>query len=122
MKAVFLDLASLAEQDLDLSGFAQVFDDWQTFPATTPEQRLARIGDAEVVVLNKVVLDQATLRAAPRLRLVCITATGCNNIDVETATALGVSPQGSTTSASDVRSRPVASGTVDEPLTSSLAS
>ena len=35
-------------------------------------------------------LDQATLRAAPRLRLVCITATGFNNIDVETARELGI--------------------------------
>ena len=90
MKGVFLDLASLAEQDLDLSAFAAVLDDWHTFPATAPDQRLEHIGDAEVVVLNKVVLDDEILRAAPNLRLVCITATGYNNVAIDTAQELGI--------------------------------
>jgi glycerate dehydrogenase len=90
MKGVFLDLASLAEQDLDLGAFADVLDDWQTFPATAPDQRLEHIGDAEVVVLNKVVLDDEVLRAAPNLRLVCITATGFNNVAIDTARELGI--------------------------------
>lgn len=90
MKGVFLDLASLAEQDLDLGDFDRVFDDWRTFPATAPEDRLANIADAEVVVLNKVVLDADILRAAPNLKLVCITATGYNNVDIETARELGI--------------------------------
>jgi glycerate dehydrogenase len=90
MKGVFLDLASLAEQDLDLGAFEQTLDDWRTFPATAPDDRLAHIGDAEVVVLNKVVLDDAILRAAPSLRLVCITATGYNNVATDTARELGI--------------------------------
>jgi glycerate dehydrogenase len=90
MKAVFLDLASLAERDLDLSGFQAVADDWHSYPATAPEDRVARIADADVVVTNKVVLDEAVLRAAPNLKLVCLTATGFNNVSVETARELGV--------------------------------
>jgi len=90
MKGVFLDLASLAEQDLDLGAFGDVLDDWHTFPATAPDKRLEHIGDAEVVVLNKVVLDDEVLRAVSNLRLVCITATGFNNVAIDTARELGI--------------------------------
>ena len=90
MKAVFLDLASLAERDLDLSGFEAAVDDWRSYPATAPEDRVARIGEADIVVTNKVVLDDAVLRAAPNLSLVCLTATGFNNVAVETARELGI--------------------------------
>lgn len=89
-KAVMLDLASLAEEDLDLSGFDALLDDWRTYPATAPDDRLEHIGDAEIVVTNKVVLDDAILRAAPNLRLVCLTATGYNNVAIDTARELGI--------------------------------
>jgi len=87
---VFLDLASLAEADLNLSALQNSLPDWRSFAATSAEQRLAHIADAEVVVLNKVVMDAEILRAAPNLKLICITATGTNNIDLETAAELGV--------------------------------
>ena len=90
MKGVFLDVASLAEGDLDLSGFDEVLGDWRSFPATSPEERLANIGDAEIVITNKVVLDDALLRAASGIRLICLTATGYNNVAIETARELGI--------------------------------
>ena len=90
MKGVFLDLASLAEQDLDLTEFDEVLTDWRTFPATAPDQRLGHIADAEVVVTNKVVLDETMLEAAPNLRLICLTATGYNNVAIEAAREQGV--------------------------------
>jgi len=90
MKGVFLDLASLAEQDLDLDGFDNVLSDWKTFPVTGPEQRLDHIADAEVVVTNKVVLDETVLKGAPNLRLVCLTATGYNNVAINAARELGI--------------------------------
>ncbi|MGB5465984.1 MAG: D-2-hydroxyacid dehydrogenase [Sedimenticolaceae bacterium] len=90
MKAVFLDLASLAERDLDLSAFERVVDVWHSYPATAPADRLAHIGDADIVVTNKVVLDDAVLRAAPNLRLICLTATGYNNVAVDTARELDI--------------------------------
>lgn len=86
----FLDLASLAESDLDLSDLRAVLPAWRMYPATSPAQRLTHIGDATVVVLNKVVMDRQTLQAAENLKLVCITATGTNNIDLEAAAALGI--------------------------------
>jgi glycerate dehydrogenase len=90
MKGVFLDLDSLAADDLDLSALDTLLDDWRTYPSTAPEQRLAHIADAEIVVTNKVALDEAILRAAPALRLVTLTATGYNNVDIETAKARGI--------------------------------
>lgn len=89
-KGVMLDLSSLAEQDLDLSAFDRAVDEWRTYAATAPEQRQARIADADIVVTNKVVLDDAVLRAAPNLRLICLTATGYNNVAVDTARELGI--------------------------------
>jgi glycerate dehydrogenase len=90
MRGVFLDLASLAEADLDLSGFEPLFDDWQTFPRTAPDERIERMAAADVVVTNKVVLDEAVLRSASNLKLVCLTATGYNNVDIDTARELGI--------------------------------
>lgn len=90
MKGVFLDLASLAEQDLDLSAFETAIDQWKTYPATAAEQRLERIADVEIVVTNKVVLDDTILRAAPNLKLICLTATGYNNVAIDTAAELGI--------------------------------
>ncbi|MCB1802563.1 MAG: D-2-hydroxyacid dehydrogenase [Gammaproteobacteria bacterium] len=90
MRAVFLDVASLAEQDLDLSAFASLVDDWRSYPATAPDQRSEHIGDAEIVITNKVVLDDAVIRAAQNLRLVCVTATGYNNIALDTARERGI--------------------------------
>ena len=90
MKAVFLDLASLAEQDLDLSEFERVVDEWRSYPATAPDERVARIADADIVVTNKVVLDDAVVRAAPNLKLICLTATGYNNVAIETARERGI--------------------------------
>ena len=90
MHAVFLDLASLAEQDLDLSAFEATCDQWRTFAATAPAERVANIGDAEIIVTNKVVLDEAVLRAVPNVKLICLTATGYNNVDIDTAQQLGI--------------------------------
>ena len=90
LSGVFLDLASLHPEDLDLSALRNLLDDWREYPATAPEDRLAHIGEADVVVLNKVVLDRAVFEAAPRLKLVCVTATGTNNIDLAAAAEHGV--------------------------------
>jgi glycerate dehydrogenase len=58
--------------------------------ATRPDQVATRIRDAAVVISNKVILDRAALQAAAALRLVCIAATGTNNIDLDAARRLGI--------------------------------
>ncbi len=90
MKAVFLDVNSLDRGDLDFSAVQALVDQWQGYEATSPAQVDECIADAEIVVVNKVVLDAAALRRAEKLRLVCIVATGTNNVDLEAAKSLGI--------------------------------
>jgi glycerate dehydrogenase len=88
--AVFLDRESLDRHDLDLSRLTAATPDWRWFEYTSADQTLAHIGDATIVASNKVVLDRAILTQAPNLQLVCIAATGTNNIDLDAAHELGI--------------------------------
>ena len=90
MLGVFLDRDSLDCGDLDFNGIDRILPDLRYYPATAPDQVAARIAEAEVVISNKVVLDAAVLHHAPRLRLICIAATGLNNVDLAAATSRGV--------------------------------
>lgn len=85
MRGVFLDSDSLAPKDLNLSSISNTLEQWDFFPATTAEQTLEHIGDASVVVTNKVVIDETTMAACPQLKLICVSATGTNNIDLKAA-------------------------------------
>ena len=90
MLGVFLDRDSLDCGDLDFSGLDHVLPDLRYYPITASDQVAARIAEAGVVVSNKVMLDAAALRGAPRLRLICIAATGINNVDLAAAASQGV--------------------------------
>lgn len=92
---VLLDLGTLAQgdtdrSDIDLGPLREVCPHWDFHRRTAPEEAAARIRDADLVVTNKVVLDRGLLTAAPGLSLVCIAATGSNNLDLEAARALGI--------------------------------
>ncbi len=87
---VFLDFETMAAADLDLDAFQSALPEWRIYEATEPREVRERIQGAGVVVVNKVVLDAACLRAAPALRLVCIAATGTNNVDLAAARAAGI--------------------------------
>ncbi|MEN8131053.1 MAG: 2-hydroxyacid dehydrogenase [Pseudomonadota bacterium] len=87
---VFLDLASIDRGDLDLSALTSLNVDWSLHRTTRPADTAERIRDAQVIVSNKVVLDRALLEGASSLRLVCIAATGTNNIELEAARELGI--------------------------------
>jgi len=90
MKGVFLDRDTLDRSDLDFSQIENTLPEWDFFATTSAEQSAERIHDAEVVVTNKVVIDRALLLASPRLKLICVAATGTNNIDLEAAEQHGV--------------------------------
>jgi glycerate dehydrogenase len=90
MQGVFLDRESLDRGDLDLQPLYDALPEWQMYPATRPADTASRLRNANVVVSNKVVLDQDVLEAAENLQLVCIAATGTNNIDLETAGKRGL--------------------------------
>ena len=87
MKIVFLDAISMGDTSLEEVA-AQ--GELTCYPSSTPEEARERVKDADVVLLNKVVVDQAFLDAAPKLKLVCEAGTGINNINVPLCDARGV--------------------------------
>ena len=89
MKAVILDADSLGER-IELSPLEQQVDELVCHPLTAPDEIEERIADFDIVITNKVVLNEQTLRNAKQLKLVCVLATGMNNIDRDTADQLGI--------------------------------
>lgn len=89
-RAAFLDYSSLDLGDLDPSALKACFEDLQFYPSTTPEQLPERLRGLNVVISNKIALDAATLQACPDLKLVMVSATGTNNVDLEAARKLGI--------------------------------
>lgn len=90
MLGVFLDRDSLDLGDLDLSQLEATLPEWRLYPRTAPAEVAERIAPAQIVVVNKVVLTGELLRGAKNLKLVCVAATGTNNVDIETCRALGI--------------------------------
>ncbi|MFI8607319.1 2-hydroxyacid dehydrogenase [Pseudomonas sp. NPDC077649] len=89
-RAVFLDHASLDLGDLNLQPLQQAFAALTLHPQTAPEQVAERLQGAQVAISNKVPLTAATFAACPELKLVLVTATGTNNVDLAAARAHGV--------------------------------
>ena len=87
MKIVFLDEYSVCGRDLSS---IKRFGDYIGYETTSPDQVLERCADAEVVISNKVVLNAAIIASLPKLSLICVAATGMNNIDLNAAAEHGV--------------------------------
>lgn len=90
MKAVFLDYESLDKNDLDFSALREIFTDLELYPSTLATQVLERVQHADVVITNKVVLDTENLKQCLSLKLILISATGTNNVDLAQAKAQGI--------------------------------
>lgn len=88
MNVVILDGKTLGE-DIDLSPLER-FGSVQVYPTTSVTETPARIRDVEIVITNKVVITRAMMEEAERLKLICIAATGMNNVDLEAAQELGI--------------------------------
>lgn len=88
--AVFLDAATIDIGDVDLTRLSQVAAPLHVYPNTTAEELAHRHPDAWCVITNKVLLDRAFFQTRPNLRLVCVTATGINNVDLQAAREHGV--------------------------------
>ena len=89
-RAVFLDYSSLDLGDLDLSELRDSFSDLQLCAVSAPEQVIEHLQGAQVAISNKVPLDAKTLAACPDLKLILISATGTNNVDLAAARAQGI--------------------------------
>jgi glycerate dehydrogenase len=90
MTGVFLDTATLQRGDLDFARLTAVLPAWKYHDTTPTAQVTQRIAQAEVVVSNKAYLGADTLATATKLKLICVIATGTNNVDLAAATACGI--------------------------------
>jgi glycerate dehydrogenase len=88
MKIVFLDARTIGE-DIDLSGFDEL-GEVVKYPFSTPEEARERTRDADVLVLNKVEINERSIGEAKNLKLVCVTATGTNNLDKDYLAKKGI--------------------------------
>ncbi len=81
MKIVFLDAKSIGE-DIDLSGF-DALGEVVKYDFTTDEEVPKRAADADIIIVNKVNINEKTIGGAEHVKMVCVTATGTNNLDKE---------------------------------------
>jgi len=89
MQAVFLDRQTFDNKIL-LTHIKQHTDALTCYQTTQPADTVSRCQNAEIIITNKVVLSAKILEQLPKLKLICIAATGTNNVDIKTATSLGI--------------------------------
>ena len=87
MKIVFLDAATMGSTPLTE---IEKLGELESYDNSTAEQARERVRDAEVAIVNKVIVDKGFLDAAPNLKLVCEAGTGMNNIDAGLCRERGV--------------------------------
>lgn len=87
--AVMLDAESLGA-DINLTAIRDLVSHLEVYQQSTAEQASERLSDADIAIVNKVVLNAETLSTLPKLKLICVLATGLNNIDLDTAKAQNI--------------------------------
>lgn len=86
-KIVFLDEYSIAGRDLSKITSQ---GEYTAYENTAKEQVVERLQGADIAITNKVVIDGEAMRQLPNLKLVCVAATGMNNVDLNAAAELGI--------------------------------
>ena len=81
MNIVFLDADTIGK-DIDLTVFEK-FGNVTIYGFSTQEEMRERVIDADILILNKMLANSYTLEKASHLKLICVTATGTNNLDKE---------------------------------------
>ena len=84
------DTMTFHRDELSARRFASLAEHVDIYPSTKPEETAAHIGDADVVICNKVLITQEVLDACPNIKYIGILATGYNNVDLEAAAARGI--------------------------------
>lgn len=88
MNIIFLDADTIG-RDIDLTVFEKL-GDITVYGFSSQEEMRERVADADVIILNKMLANAYTLEKAARLKLVCVTATGTNNLDKEYLAQRGI--------------------------------
>jgi glycerate dehydrogenase len=90
MQAVFLDYETVSNGDLDASAIRRAVDEVRFCALTAEAHIIERIGNADIVLFNKLKLTRERLQAAPELKLIVIAGTGTDNVDLIAARELGI--------------------------------
>jgi len=80
MKITFFDALTMGDTPMDAIA---ALGEFVSYPYSSREEALERAADCDVAIVNKIRVDEEFLSHAPRLRLVCESGTGINNIDTE---------------------------------------
>ena len=88
LKIVFLDAQTLGS-DISLAPVSDL-GDYVSYPFTKPEDVFERIAGFDVVITNKVWMGKEQIDASPALKLICVAATGTNNVDTAYAASKGI--------------------------------
>ncbi|OOF69610.1 2-hydroxyacid dehydrogenase [Rodentibacter caecimuris] len=88
MKIVFLDSTAIPKHiPIPRPSFDH---QWIEYEHTMPEQTIERAKDADIVITSKVIFNREIMQQLPNLKLIALTATGTNNIDLVAAKELGI--------------------------------
>ena len=88
MKLVFLDAKTIGS-DINLSAF-ETLGEVVYYDFTTPDEASIRSRDADVLIVNKTEINAKTIGEASHLKLICVTATGTNNLDKDYLKSRGI--------------------------------
>lgn len=88
MNIILLDAKTLGD-DLDITAL-ESFGTLTVYPSTSADQTLERIQIADIIITNKVIITANMMEEAPKLKLICIAATGMNNVDLDAAKLKGI--------------------------------
>jgi len=89
MKITFLDTQTVADLPDELAKFNEL-GNFTGYKNTSPDHVVARLSGSDVAIVNKVVIGKAELDQLPDLKLICIAATGMNNVDLDAAAERGI--------------------------------
>lgn len=90
MKIVILDARALNPGDLSYDCISQFGEVTQYQRTETEDETIARIGDSEIILVNKVPITETVLAACPNIKLICVQATGYNIVDTAACAKRGI--------------------------------
>ena len=89
MKIVELDGYAANPGDLSYSAFEEL-GEFVVYPRTAPDEVVERAKDADIILVNKVIIDENVINSLPKLKYIGVMATGYNVVDLEAASRRGI--------------------------------
>ena len=90
MRTAFLDYKTVDPGDLDLSPLKKIASNLVLYDKTATDEINERIQDSKIIIINKIKLDATTLNQARKTELICLVATGTDNVDLVAANKQGI--------------------------------